>query len=228
MLASGVPQYLSSENVVVSFHGGGGNRSQNTYLKHIQGHTSQEPFPRMKSHEEKGSSSDFMWTAIRLATATPSFSSLLSSLPCGPSLSQDLHVVSYLTTQATTFEEDTIQKIEMLAQTAGKENWDGEGAIKVSPETIEIARKFVATFPPNVLSEDLDIDATPFGSIDFGWVLERDVMMNIIVLPSGEIGFAYSVHGTRGGGKEQWEGTTIPLSVSEAFDKVFNRHGFGD
>ena len=214
MLASGVPQYLSSENVVVGLRGGGGNRSQNTYLKHIQGYTSQEHFQRIKFHEEKGSSSDFMGAVIRLATATPS-------------LSQDLRVVSYLTTQATTFAEDTMQTIEMLAQTAGKDNWDGEGAIKVSPETIEIARKFVATFPHNVPSEDLDIDATPFGSIDFGWLLEGGVMMNILVLPSREIGFSYLVHGDRNDGKEPWRGT-MPRSISEAIDKVFNWEGMGD
>ena len=135
---------------------------------------------------------------------------------------------SCVTTPPIKLQENTIQKIAKLAQTAGEDNWDEEGAIKVSPETIEVACKLVATFPQNVLREDLDIDATPLGSIDFGWVLERDVMMNIIVLQSREIGFAYSVHGDRGGGQESWEGTTIPHSLSEAFDKVFNRHVCGD
>ena len=120
-----------------------------------------------------------------------------------------------------------MQKIEMLAQTAGKDNWDGEGAIKVSLETIEVARKLVAVFPSGVLGDDLDIDATPFGSIDFGWLLERDVMMNILVLPSREIGFSYSVHGDRNDGKELWRGT-MPHSISEAIDKVFNGDGMGD
>ena len=49
---------------------------------------------------------------------------------------------------------------------------------------VGIVCQLVALFPPDVLSDDLDIDETPFGSIDFGWVLERDVMLNIIVLPS--------------------------------------------
>ena len=124
-------------------------------------------------------------------------------------------------------QKDAVQQIKQLAQTAGRDNWDGEGAIKVSPETVKVACELVATFPHNVLGGDMDIDATPFGSIDFGWVLERDVMMNIIVLPSSEIGFAYSAHGDRNDGKEPWDGT-IPHPISEAFDKVFNRHGFGD
>ena len=99
----------------------------------------------------------------------------------------------------------------------------GEGEGKVSLQTIEISCRLAATFPPYVvLSGDLDIDVTPFGSIDFGWVLKRDVMMNIIVIPSGEIGFSYSVHGDRGSGNEPWEGT-LPRRISQAFDKVFNR-----
>lgn len=118
--------------------------------------------------------------------------------------------------------QDARREIEKLAQTAHEENWDGEGASKLSTETIKIALKLVDTFPPDALGDDLDIDATPFGSIDFGWVLERDVMLNILVLSSEEIGFAYSVHGEMRDGKELWKGT-LPTPVSEAFDRVFNQ-----
>ena len=78
------------------------------------------------------------------------------------------------------------QEIQQLAQIAHEENWDGEGASRLATETIELALKLVDTFPSDALGDDLDIDATPFGSIDFGWVLERDVMMNVLVLSSGE------------------------------------------
>ena len=46
-------------------------------------------------------------------------------------------------------------------------------------------------------------------------------MLNIIVLPSREIGFAYSTHGEREGGKVPWVGT-LPHGISQAFDRVFN------
>ena len=114
------------------------------------------------------------------------------------------------------------QEIQQLAQIAHEENWDGEGASRLATETIELALKLVDTFPSDALGDDLDIDATPFGSIDFGWVLERDVMMNVLVLSSGEIGFAHSVHGERRDGKKLWEGT-LPSPISEAFDRVFNQ-----
>ena len=117
--------------------------------------------------------------------------------------------------------ESAKQEITNLAEIGQQENWDGEGASKISTETIEIARKLLEVFPTYVLVEDLDIDATPFGSIDFGWVLERGVMMNAMVLPSKEIAFAYSVHGKRDDGKLQWDGT-LPPDLSEVFDKVFH------
>ena len=44
-------------------------------------------------------------------------------------------------------------------------------------------------------------------------------MLNIIVLPSREIGFAYSIHGERDDGKVLWEGT-LPRRISQAFDCV--------
>ncbi len=118
--------------------------------------------------------------------------------------------------------QDARQEIQKLAQIAHEENWDGEGASKLATETIDLALNLVDTFPSDALGDDLDIDATPFGSIDFGWVLEGDVMMNILVLPSGEIGFAYSVHGEGREGKELWRGT-LPSLLSEAFDRVFRQ-----
>ena len=136
-----------------------------------------------------------------------------------------LEVSKYSPTQESNAVARRRQEIKKLAQTAHQDNWDGEGANKVSKETIEVALKLVAAFPSSgVLGDDLDIDATPFGSIDFGWVLERGVMMNIIVLPSREIGFAYSIHGERDDGKVLWEGT-LPRRISQAFDRVFNLKG---
>ena len=116
------------------------------------------------------------------------------------------------------------REIKQLAETASEDNWDGGGASKVLSKTTTIALRLVDLIPPDVVGDDLEIDATPFGSIDFEWVLDRDVMLNVIVLSSGEIGFAYSVHGERENGKEFWGGI-LPEPISEAFDRVFNRKG---
>ena len=212
MLSAGLPRYLPLPHVWKELYEGGGDTFQYAYPEIL---LEESPLRNTAGMKFYGASSDDEDVIRNLATSDPSTSLYLAA-------------INYITTQAIAPRKDTMQKIEKLAQTAGEDNWDGEGAIKVSSETIEVARKLVAAFPSSVLGDDLDIDATPFGSIDFGWVLERDVMINIIVLPSGEIGFAYSVHGARGGGEEPWEGSTIPSNVLEAFDKVFNRHGFGD
>lgn len=114
------------------------------------------------------------------------------------------------------------QHIQQLALTANKDDWDGEGASKLSTKTRGMALGLVDSLPSYVLENDIDIDVTPFGSIDFGWVLERNVMMNILVLSSGEIAFAYSIGGKAGSGKELWKGVLSPC-ISEIFNKVFNR-----
>ena len=122
-------------------------------------------------------------------------------------------------------------EIEKLSQTAGYDDWDGEGSDRVTEETVSLALKLIAVFPysehPEILGEELDIDATPFGSIDFGWALERDVRMNVMALSSGEIAFAYSVYGCRESGKEPWMGN-LPYDLLKAFDSVFNRTEMGD
>lgn len=211
MLGTDISRYLPLPHIWKELYEGGGNKFQYAYPAILPGESSLGNTARMEFY---GVSSGNAYSIRNLAAIDPSTSLHLAA-------------IDYPTTQAITPLKDTIQKIEMLAQTAGEDNWDGEGAIKVSWETIEVARKLFTTFPNNVLSKDLDIDATPFGSIDFGWVLERDVMMNILVLPSREIGFSYSVHGDRNDGKEPWRGT-MPRSISEALDKVFNWDGMGD
>ena len=115
-------------------------------------------------------------------------------------------------------------RIEELAEAAREDNWDGEGASKLSASTKKVALRLVELISHDVVSDDLEIDATPFGSIDFEWVLDRDVMLNVIALSSGEIGYAYSVHGEQKSGKELWQGI-LPKAISEVFDKVFDRKG---
>ena len=184
--------------------------------EHVEGDNSQLTYPTITAIEPE---------MVNNSRPTyPNFIISLHSAPAPLPLGASSYISSREKYTATGRSKDTEREIKQLAQTAGEDNWDGEGANKLSMETIEVALKLVATFPSDVLGDDLDIDATPFGSIDFGWVLERDVMMNVIVLPSGEIGFAYSVHGERDDGKELWKGT-LPNRISEAFDRVFYREG---
>ena len=149
---------------------------------------------------------------------------LPSESPRSNTRSRDPYILNLDTFRVAKRVATAKREIEQLAETASEDNWDGEGGCKVSSDTITIALGLVDLIPSGVLGDDLEIDATPFGSIDFEWVLDRDAMLNVIVMSSGEIGFAYSVHGERKNGKELWKGL-LPRSISEAFERVFNRKG---
>ena len=113
-----------------------------------------------------------------------------------------------------------MQDIGRLAVDCRNDNWDGEGADRVSPETVRIARSFAEQLPAKALHEDLHVDATPRGSICFEWVPRDYVMLDIGILSTGEIGYAYLIHEDEGSGKEQWKGA-LPESVLNAINRVF-------
>ena len=113
-----------------------------------------------------------------------------------------------------------MQDIEQLAVNCQNDNWDGEGADRVSSETVKIAREFIGQLCEETPLSDLYIDATPHGSISFEWVPAEQVMLDVLILPSGEIAYAYLIRGDEGSGRDQWQGT-IPKSIVEAVDKVF-------
>ena len=113
-----------------------------------------------------------------------------------------------------------MQDIERLAVNCRNDNWDGEGADRVSPETVKNALEVVGQLREKALLSDLYIDATPRGSISFEWVPAEQVMLDVLILPSGEIAYSYLIRGDEGSGRDQWQGT-IPKSIVEAVDKVF-------
>ncbi len=118
--------------------------------------------------------------------------------------------------------EGALRMVEEISEDCAMDDWDGEGADRVPSESVVIARNLVANLPPHALTTGLDIDATPFGSIDFEWVLETEAMLNILILPSGELGFAYSVREDVGEGKVRWEGS-IPTPIAAALNRVFEQ-----
>ena len=108
--------------------------------------------------------------------------------------------------------------IEKLTETAGKEDWDGEGALALSSKTIVIAQYLVDFFPSFDLEPD--ISATPHGEIDFEWAISRDTMLTISVGPSGEIAFAGLFGNTRLDGQEELEDKRLPHFVSACFKRL--------
>lgn len=107
------------------------------------------------------------------------------------------------------------QSISSLLQTAGKEDWDGEGALPVVPETVRVAEELVDFFPAFV--DPPEVSASPQGEIDFDWVESREVMLTVSVCPSGEIAFAGIFDGLRMLGRKPWEDEVIRLFLRDCF-----------
>ena len=109
------------------------------------------------------------------------------------------------------------REVHGLLKDAGTEDWDGEGALALAPETVDIAQKLIDEFPPLVGRPD--VNATPHGEVDFDWVIDRNVMLTISVGPSRKIAFAGLFQGARLNGCEPWEGT-LPQFVNCCFERL--------
>ena len=109
------------------------------------------------------------------------------------------------------------REVQGLLEDAGTEDWDGEGALALAPETVDIAQKLINEFPAQVGRPD--VNATPHGEVDFDWVIDRDVMLTVSVGPSKEIAFAGLFHGARLNGCEPWE-DTLPQVVNYCFERL--------
>lgn len=106
-----------------------------------------------------------------------------------------------------------------LLKTAGTYNWDGDGALAVTPEIVSVAQKFVDKLPSHL--GEPDVSATPQGEVDFDWVINSDVMLTVSIGASNEIAFAGLFHGARLNGREPWTGV-LPQFVDCCFERLHN------
>lgn len=112
------------------------------------------------------------------------------------------------------------ERISSLLEKADKEGWDGEGSARLEGETVKIAQELVDRFPVHVVHGHApDVDVTPHGEVDFDWVVDRDRMLTVSVLPSKEIAFSGLFHGARVNGCESWKGA-LPQFVSCCFERL--------
>ena len=80
-------------------------------------------------------------------------------------------------------------KIDRAFQRAKKEDWDGEDAFAVTPQTANIARRLIEFFPAWTHSIT-HVSPTPLGEMDFNFSLSNDTLLTIGVCPDGEIDFS--------------------------------------
>ena len=109
------------------------------------------------------------------------------------------------------------QEVDELLETAGVENWDGEGALAVKQETAEIAKQLISYFPDDI--EEPDVEATPRGEVDFDWILSKEAMLTVSVGPSGDITFVGSFRSVDFNGTEPWA-NKLPCFIHCGFEQL--------
>lgn len=108
-------------------------------------------------------------------------------------------------------------EVDDLINEAGVENWDGEGAIPLNRETVELAKEIVDRLPHDIGKPD--VDATAHGEVDFSWIIDKNVMFIISVGSEKEIVFVGLFHGTHIKGNETWNGI-LPEFVDCCFERL--------
>ena len=113
-----------------------------------------------------------------------------------------------------------MKELDSVSEYSVHENWDDEGALAVSSETLEKARELAALFPIKI--EELEkpvVSATPHGEIDFDWAVARDVMLTVSVEPSGSIVFAGMFGDVQASGRYEWTGE-LPHFIECCFGQL--------
>ena len=113
--------------------------------------------------------------------------------------------------------ESIKRKVHELLEHAGTDDWDGEGALALAPNTVEIAQKLVDSFPIDVGVPD--IAATPHGEVDFDWIIDRDLMLTVSIGSSNEIALAGLFCEARVEGSEPWNGA-LPHFAHCCFERL--------
>lgn len=75
--------------------------------------------------------------------------------------------------------------IRALLETAGKHNWDGEGADPVIESTVAVAQGVVEELPGDLGAPEISAD--PEGSVEFFWYLDNGTMFTISIGQTGDI-----------------------------------------
>ena len=100
--------------------------------------------------------------------------------------------------------ESLKQEVNELLESAGSENWDGEGALAITPGLVRIAHEVIEKLP--IYAAKPDVEATPHGEIDFDWVVDQNTMLTVSVAPPNVVAFAGTFPEARLAGKEEWAG----------------------
>ena len=87
-----------------------------------------------------------------------------------------------------TTEEYLSTEIDRVLIDCGQENWDGEGALAITPQTADVARSLLNFVSLTPFSPD--VDATPHGEIDFDFSISENTLLTVRSCPSGKVVFS--------------------------------------
>ena len=109
------------------------------------------------------------------------------------------------------------EQVRHLLEIAGEDNWDGEGAQALDPETAKIANEMAAQLPAGI--GEPDVTATPQGEVDFDWIVSSTNMMTISACPTQEVAFAAMFENARARDRIGWDGR-FPVLLSACLDML--------
>jgi hypothetical protein len=79
-------------------------------------------------------------------------------------------------------------ELESVLVDAQVENWDGEGAVPVTPEAYHHAREFLRKLPPDIPAPEVAAD--PDGEIALEWYRDPGFSFSISIGPTGRLAYA--------------------------------------
>ena len=104
----------------------------------------------------------------------------------------------------TSEQQETCHKdIYALLDTAGKQNWDGEGADPVTEDTVTVAARIVKELPSNVGVPEISADSE--GNVEFDWYLDNGTMFTISIGKTGDIAISGLYNGEAKLTGMQWD-----------------------
>lgn len=109
------------------------------------------------------------------------------------------------------------QEVQNLLEKNAVEDWDGEGALPLSADTVTIAQELVELFPACLGRPD--VSASPHGEIEFDWAGPNSGMFTVGVCPTREIGFAALFHDAHVSGSQLWDGR-MPRFIEYCFERM--------
>ena len=81
-----------------------------------------------------------------------------------------------------------LQELRDVAESCVEDDWDGGGALRVSPEAVRHAMRLIELLPAS--SPLPNCDADPDGEICFDWPLETRRVFSVSMSPNGVLSYA--------------------------------------